>query len=239
MRLMYDAVTARNIPRSATMVAGYADTIQIPQWTDADWNLFPYATKVRIVKKASTNDGHVLDVEPGDATPAQAPGWATMRRNAGADPTVYCNESTWPTVRAAFTLAGVAQPHYWIAHYDGDPAIPAGAIAKQYQNTAGYDLSSVSDFWPGVDEEMPFTPDDFRALMWGNVFDTQGNKNFAGYLKDQFAKQSAQMTAILAAVEAGTHDPDITLDQMRTIVNDAVEQHVKITGTLEIGPATP
>ena len=40
-----------------------------------------------------------------------------------------------------------------LAHYDGDPAIPAGAVAKQYRGDVapGYDVSSVADFWPGVD----------------------------------------------------------------------------------------
>jgi len=156
MRTMYDAVTADNIlaanPRPQ-MVAGYVDKIKLEPWSGGDWALFPDAVKVQIVKKATTNAGHVLDVEPGDATPSEAPGWVKMRRAAGADPTVYCNASTWPTVRAAFQAAGVAEPHWWIAHYDGDPTIPAGAVAKQYRGDVapGYDVSSVVDYWPGVD----------------------------------------------------------------------------------------
>ncbi|MET9001008.1 hypothetical protein [Amycolatopsis sp. Hca4] len=155
MRTMYDAVTAAHIPATAAMVAGYIDRIKLAPWTDADWARFPNAVKVQIVKKATTNAGHVLDVEPGDATPAQAPGWVRMRRAAGADPTIYCNTATWPAVRSAFRSAGVAEPHYWIARFDGDPAIPAGAVAKQYRaNVApGYDISSVADHWPGVDTD--------------------------------------------------------------------------------------
>jgi len=153
VRTMYDAVTAANIPAGARMVAGYIDRIKLAPWSAADWARFPGAVKVTIVKKASTDDGHVLDVEVGDATPGEAPGWVRMRRAAGADPTVYCNTSTWPAVRAAFAKAGVAEPHYWIARYDGDPAIPAGAVAKQYRGNVppGYDVSSVADYWPGVD----------------------------------------------------------------------------------------
>lgn len=153
MRTMYDAVNAANIPPGAVMVAGYIDRIKLLPWSAADWARFPAAVHVTIVKKASTNDGHVLDVEPGDATPAEAPGWVLMRRVAGADPTVYCSWSAWPSVRAAFRAAGVAEPHYWIARYDGDPTIPAGAVAKQYRGNVapGYDVSSVADYWPGVD----------------------------------------------------------------------------------------
>jgi hypothetical protein len=171
MRTMYDAVTARNIPRDARMVAGYIDKIKLEPWTAADWALFPNAVKVTIVKKASTNAGHVLDVEPGDATPAEAPGWVRMRRAAGADPTIYCNLSTWPAVRQAFIDQGVAQPHYWVAKYDNNPAWGAGwaalgCVAKQYAGDVppGIDLSSVADFWPGVDGDTKVTPEEIKAV---------------------------------------------------------------------------
>lgn len=154
MRTLYDSTTPSVIPRTAAMVAGYLPPSRYA-WSDADWARFPTAVHVRIAVRASTPDGHVLDVEMGDATPAQAPGWVKARRAAGADPTIYCSVSLWPTVRAAFTAAGVAQPHYWIAHYDGDPTIPVGAVAKQHIDPPGsgghWDLSVVADHWPGVD----------------------------------------------------------------------------------------
>lgn len=181
MRTMYDAVTASNIPRNAQMVAGYSDTIKIPQWTQADWNLFPNAVKVSIVKKASSNWGHVLDVEVGDATPAQAPGWVQARRVDGGDPTIYCNESTWPAVEQAFSNAGVARPHYWIAKYDGVASLPLawinrGAVAKQYNDPGPYDLSIVMDFWPGVDgNDMSLTDDDVNKVVKG-IFDATISK---------------------------------------------------------------
>lgn len=157
MRTMYDAVTAANIPKTATMVAGYVDKIRLEPWTAADWARFPAAVKVQIVKKASSNFGHVLDVETGDATPTEAPGWVKARRAAGADPTVYCNASLWPAVQAAFVAAKVAHPHYWIARYDGVQQLPTlngiTAVAKQYAGDVapGIDLSVVADYWPGVD----------------------------------------------------------------------------------------
>ena len=177
MRTMYDAVTAANIPRSAAMVAGYIDKIKLEPWSAADWARFPNAVKVTIVKKASTNGGDVLDVEPGDATPAEAPGWVRMRRAAGADPTVYCNTSTWPSVRAAFRSANTPEPHYWLARYDGKAEwdagwAAAGVVAKQYGGNVpgGYDLSSVADFWPGVDGEdnMP-SVDEIATAVWNKA----------------------------------------------------------------------
>jgi len=171
MRTMYDAVTARNIPTTAAIVAGYIDKIKLEPWSAADWARFPGAVKVQIVKKAATNAGHVLDVEPGDATPAEAPGWVRMRRAAGADPTIYMNSSTWPAVRKAFTDQGVAQPHYWVAQYDGNPKwatgwAELGCVAKQYAGNVapGFDLSSVADYWPGVDGDDIVTPEDINAI---------------------------------------------------------------------------
>ncbi len=99
-RLMYDAVTPTNIPADAAMVAGYINGPR-SQWPAAAWARFPNAVKVRITVFASVDEGDVLDVEKYDATPAQAPGWVNMRRRSGADPSVYCDTSTWPTVRAA------------------------------------------------------------------------------------------------------------------------------------------
>ena len=150
-RTMYDGVTASKLPVSAQLVGGYVDGLY--RWSAADWARFPRSVKVRIAVFASTNDGHVLDVEPGNATPAQSVDWVLMRRRAGADPTVYMNTSTWPTVRSSFQARRVAEPHYWVAQYDDRAVIPSGAIAKQYYNndSLGYDLSIVADHWPGVD----------------------------------------------------------------------------------------
>ncbi len=150
MRTFFDAVTPGNIPTSAVGVAGYVDGRY--RWSAADWARFPNAVHVPIAVFPSTNDGLVLDVETGDATPTQAPGWVRMRRAAGVDPTVYCSLAWWSTVRAAFVTQGVPEPHYWIAAYPGiGPALYVGAVAHQYADPGPYDLSVVADQWPGVE----------------------------------------------------------------------------------------
>jgi hypothetical protein len=151
MRTMYDAVTPAHIPASAQMVAGYLNGSYA--WSAADWARFPNAVKVQISTQARWTVGHVLDVETGDATPTQAVGWVQTRRRWGADPSVYCNYSTWASVRAAFQAAGVAEPHYWIARYNGVQEVYPGSVAKQHSGDVppGIDISSVADYWPGVD----------------------------------------------------------------------------------------
>jgi hypothetical protein len=166
MRRLYDSVTARDIPSFAQMVAGYVSGPYA--WSPADWALFPNAVKVRIATEANVHDGHVLDVETGDATPAQAPEWVVARRAAGVDPTVYCSLSAWPAVRQAFAAQRVPEPHYWIAAYDNVTDIPAGAVAHQYIDPPGsgghFDLSVVADYWPGVDA--PQGDDDMLSLSF-------------------------------------------------------------------------
>jgi len=222
-RTMYDGVTATRLPVSAALVGGYVDGLYA--WSASDWARFPHSVKVRIAVFPSTNDGHVLDVEPGDATPAQSVDWVLMRRAAGTDPTVYMNTSTWPTVRAAFSARGVAEPHYWVAAYDDNAVIPAGAIGKQYYNNndLGYDLSVVADYWPGVDPKPTPSPTVSQenemilhtitgspevwalsgSLYW-HVVDPNSQQSYLRAGVPQATISAAEHAAILAAANAMT-----------------------------------
>jgi hypothetical protein len=235
-RTMYDSVTAAAIPTSAAVVAGYCDQIRLPPWSAADWARFPNAIKVRIAKKPTTNDGHVLDVETGDATPAQAPGWVRLRRAAGGDPTIYCNASALAGVQAAFTAAGVPQPHYWIAQWDGNATLPAGVVAKQYQSNAQYDLSVVADVWPGVDDQQEddLTPQQAQQLAELHSIFTDpkslrshipGDQNttclrdgildglsWIHAIQQQITGEQATLLAAIQAVTAGTATPQQVTD---------------------------
>ncbi len=159
MRLMYDAITVPSLPSGSLMIAGYLDGFyaNLPEMRAR----FPRAQVVEVAVSAATPAacGRVLDVETGDATSAEAVAWCRAYAGPNSDLTVYCNASTWPSVRSAFQAAGVTEPNYWIAAYDNDPAIPAGAVAKQYASNDFYDTSSVSAYWPGVDP-VPTPPED-------------------------------------------------------------------------------
>lgn len=86
-----------------------------------------------------------------------------------------------------------------------------------------------------LEEDMPLTQADASTIFWGTPFD--GTANFAQYLKGHIANLEAGQAGILAAVQAATKDPTITLEAMRQVVNEAVAQHVVITGEVHIGPA--
>lgn len=158
MRIMFDGIVPGEAPAGAQLYAAYLDGT----WADypAMVARFPGAVHVSIAVSSGYNGGQVLDVENGDATPAESVNWVLMRRAGGQDPTVYCSMSNWPNVKAAFAGRGVAPPHYWIADYSlgTNPPIPAGAIALQYADRGGYDISFVADYWPGVDPKPATQP---------------------------------------------------------------------------------
>lgn len=185
-RYCFDSTTASDIPAGVEIVAGYVDGLY--KWSDADWALFPDSVKVRIAVFATTDDGHVGDVEPGCMTVYQAPGWVKMRREAGVDPTIYCSLGLWDAVRAAFQNQDIAEPHYWIAHYDNQPTAIYGAVAKQFANSVftgkHYDQSVITGRWPGVEDDLSFTEDPAAQQFVKDVRDT------LEAIKSELAKQA-------------------------------------------------
>lgn len=153
-RQCYDSVNPWSIPTSAEMVAGYVDCSFA--WSGSGWARFPDAIKVRIAAGCDPQDAQVADVENGDYLPWESVDFVLTQRAKGIDPSVYVDASNWAPTQTEFRLRGVAEPHWWIAQWDGVQSIPAGAVAKQYADGAmlgtGYDASVVADFWPGVDE---------------------------------------------------------------------------------------
>lgn len=155
MRTMYDSVSVSAIPSDAQMVAGYVDG----KWPTYDEvkRRFPRAVVVSITVSGRPG-AQVVDCEQGDLTPAEAAQWARLEKLAGRHPTIYCSQSPWPAVQAECHKAGLdpgTDVSWWIASYNDPPitAIPPGAIAHQHTNDAARDLdiSSVADYWPGVD----------------------------------------------------------------------------------------
>jgi hypothetical protein len=164
LRRMYDSIVVASMPTDGDLYAGYVNG-RWPTFPKLA-TTFPKATPVSISISAD-RDAQVLDVETGDATPAQAVPWALRQRKAGRTPTVYANTSTWPAVKAAFHIAGVILPLWWESHYDAIPVLSPGAIAKQY-STGSYDISVVAPYWPGIDptpSEDDMTPTEMLAAL--------------------------------------------------------------------------
>ncbi|MCR6485068.1 hypothetical protein M8542_19760 [Amycolatopsis sp. OK19-0408] len=145
---------------------------------------------------------------------AEAFGTAFCRHvaDAGFRPAVYLSSS----------FAAALRPDRWdvpdlvivIARFGARPEAPgAGRYPGRYdvhQYTSGGTLpgsAGAVDFDESYtgnhldpEEDMPFSSDDFVNLMWGNVFDVTGNRNYAQFLKDMDAK----ITALGSSLDAVT-----------------------------------
>lgn len=201
--LMRDSVSAGAIPLDTPVVAGYADGLY--QWSASDWGRFPNSVQLSIAVHPATS-ADILDVETGDATPDDCPGWVDrFHRGGRRRPTIYCNRTTWPQVKWAL---GARQVDYWISTLDGTQTVP-GAVAVQYKDFGGYDESIIQDpSWVGAPTDM--TPDvarglvyDLRAALLGEDAGTpQPGTNEAGAIEAYVATVSANVEGGLSALIA-------------------------------------
>lgn len=156
-RKMADSTNVNDLPQGFDLYAGYDDGA----WPDAMAIATRFKGKpvIRVTVKSSDNEGDCLDVEKGDATPGDAPGWVVRRRQAGhGGPLVYFSEAILNDVIAAFTAAKVPLPGFWVAAYPGEGnIIPPYAIGHQWIDRGGYDESVMADYLPGIDP-LPLTP---------------------------------------------------------------------------------
>lgn len=121
---MYDSTTpAKSIPKRARAVAGYVDGRWPTFYSLA--SLFPHALRVSIAVFA-TAGADFLDIEAGNAKPAQAPGWVNRQRAAhNPRPGVYSSLDGMISTLAELEHAGIKREEVkvWIAHPTGKPHI--------------------------------------------------------------------------------------------------------------------
>ena len=114
---MFDDVDVNLLPANADAYAGYLDGhyANFAQVKAAH----PATHLVGIVTRAS-DDGEALDVEPGDATIPQAPGWVRRQHARGAArPIVYISAGNAQQLIGTLAGARISRPAYrlWTAHY--------------------------------------------------------------------------------------------------------------------------
>jgi len=116
---MYDSIIVADLPSDAAAVAGYMNghwpTFAVLEETH------PHAKRLSIAVSASV-DAMCLDVEQGDATPAEAPSWVRRQHARGIKrPVVYCSLSNAVLVLKTLKAAGIkrSQVRLWTAHYTG------------------------------------------------------------------------------------------------------------------------
>lgn len=147
--LLYDSDNPDAIP-SGVNAAGYISGYAAVAWLSRGFARFPNARRINVT--SLIDGGDTFDVERGDLLPWEAPEKVEQARARGvAEPWVYMSYDLWAATRTEFHLRGIPEPKWWVALYDGIPAIPAGAVAKQYADPARipgnphYDLSVCED----------------------------------------------------------------------------------------------
>jgi hypothetical protein len=141
---MYDSVTPAAIP-AGKAVATYATGPYAASPGDVTGRHVTWIDTNGTDPKGAT----VLDVEPGDATPAGAATWAAQRLTAHPHGTavIYTMRSEWAATQAAISSLPHWQQHhirYWIADPTGVPHIVPGSDATQWYWGTHYDISTVN-----------------------------------------------------------------------------------------------
>ncbi len=140
--LIYDSVTPTAIPPNKT-VATYATgpyAVQAGQVAGRHHVLW-------IDVNGSDSRASALDVEPGDATPTSAAGWAwrKLHVNHNATAIIYTMRSEWPATQAAVgRLPSWMQSHvrWWIADPTGYAHVVHGSSATQWYWGSKFDIST-------------------------------------------------------------------------------------------------
>jgi hypothetical protein len=135
MITMYDSITVANLPDGGGAYAGYVGG-NWATWDAVKATFGGHAHLLSIAVNAG-EDAKCLDVEQGDATPAEAPGWVKRQQGRGQyKPVLYASVSAVPAVLAALGHAGIKRDEVrlWSAHYGAGKHICGPASCK----------------WPGV-----------------------------------------------------------------------------------------
>jgi hypothetical protein len=143
---IYDSVTPQDIPADHPTVATYINGLYKASQSDV-------AGRHKVFWIDTTGGdpsaAAVLDVEPGDATPATAAQWAYQRlhHDPNAQCCIYTMRSLWPAVRAAIhQLPSSMGDHvqWWIADPTGHPHVVPGSDATQWYWGHNFDISTAN-----------------------------------------------------------------------------------------------
>lgn len=159
---MFDSVNVSALPSGSSAVAGYLSG-NWPTWLSLR-NAFPRAYRIPVAIRATpvyrSLVGRMvcLDIEPGDATPAEGGPWAKGEIGLGVKPCEYANESTMPEVKASLAhwlgSAWRSKVFLWVAAWTYHRGLLVGYDADQWTdhgpNGQNYDESSVSRAFLGI-----------------------------------------------------------------------------------------
>jgi hypothetical protein len=141
---IYDSVTPSSLP-SSKAAAVYANGA----YAASAGQVAGHKSVLWIDTNGSKPGANVLDVEPGDATPAGAAAWAQQRlvKHPGSVAIIYTMMSSWQSVKDHVAHLPTAQQdnvRYWIADPTGVDHIVPGASATQWYWGSSTDISTAT-----------------------------------------------------------------------------------------------
>jgi hypothetical protein len=147
-----------------------------------------------------------------------------------------------PAVKAA-----VPDVLVWVARYGATPTVPydvwqhssSGRVPGIQAQSVDLNTGTVPLNNQAQEADMAWQESDFNTPLFTDNPGTPQKRvlrfrDVMGEMRETLKRLDAGQAGLLAAVQAATKDPAITEDKLRQIVNDAVAQHVQITGTVEI-----
>jgi hypothetical protein len=142
--VMYDSVTPGSLPANQP-AAVYADGA----YAASASQVAGHHSVLWIDTNGSDPNANVLDVEPGDATPAGAATWvqAHLAKQPHSVAIIYTMRSDWSAVQDAVGgLPSSEQSHvrYWIADPTGVAHVVPGSSATQWYWGTSYDASTAN-----------------------------------------------------------------------------------------------
>ena len=246
---MYDSVDLGQIPADAQFLAAYVDGrfANVAEARDR----FPHARILSIAVNAA-HDADCLDIETGDATPAQAAAWFLRQKARGITrPCLYASAFVMDTeVIPALKAAGIGagEIRLWSAHYNNTPHICGPSTCRELGVTA--DGTQWTDKAMGRNLDQSLLAADFfgtapapdwqetlmnklPTLQQGAV-DKPGQVFFVHRLQALLACYG-QINHILAA---GCQPVSGTFDAPTAVAVKAVQASKKLTADGIVGPAT-
>ncbi|MGH3273185.1 MAG: hypothetical protein ACRDNZ_02525 [Streptosporangiaceae bacterium] len=141
--LIYDSVTPSAIPAGPTIATYATGPFAVPASQVAGRHVLWIDTN------GSDPAASILDVEPGDATPAMAASWAQRRLSTdpGGLARIYTMISEWPATQAAVASLPASMRsriRWWIADPTGTPHLVPGSDATQWSWGQSFDVSTAT-----------------------------------------------------------------------------------------------
>ena len=238
---MYDSVSLDQIPADAQAIACYVDGRFANSAEAAD--RFPHAHILTIAVNAA-HDASCLDIETGDATPAQAAAWFLRQKARGVNrPCLYASAFVMDTeVIPAIDAAGISpgEIRLWSAHYTRKPHICGPSSCRELGRTA--DGTQWTDrALGGRNLDQSLLADDFfgspvpanwqEALMNALPTLSQGAQDKPGQVffvhrMQALARVYGEINGIIAAACLGITG---TFDAATKTAVEAVQAHKKLT----------